>query len=173
MESKRSIVTDSFYRMVLSEDQAIDLLLSDRDITHCIMKDDVLCQIEKNKFILDVDSVFDPQYYIDSNNYHSYMSERWNIPEKYFDIDMKTYLLSLCDQQKEIDRVNMEYAMYEERGMVKILQFLVFLVEYLRENCYIWGVGRGSSVASYCLFLIGVHKIDSIKYDLDIKEFLK
>jgi len=34
-------------------------------------------------------------------------------------------------------------------------------------------VGRGSSVASYCLYLLGVHKINSLKFDLDIKEFLK
>ena len=35
------------------------------------------------------------------------------------------------------------------------------------------GVGRGSSVASYILYLIGVHRIDSIKYNLDWKEFLR
>jgi DNA polymerase III alpha subunit len=34
-------------------------------------------------------------------------------------------------------------------------------------------VGRGSSVASYVLFLIGVHKIDPIKYELPIEEFFK
>jgi DNA polymerase III alpha subunit len=43
----------------------------------------------------------------------------------------------------------------------------------MRENDIVWGVGRGSSVASYTLYLIGVHKIDSIKYELDINEFLK
>jgi DNA polymerase III alpha subunit len=37
----------------------------------------------------------------------------------------------------------------------------------------VWGVGRGSSVASYVLFLIGVHRIDSMKYNLDYKEFLR
>jgi DNA polymerase III alpha subunit len=37
----------------------------------------------------------------------------------------------------------------------------------------LWGVGRGSSVASYCLYILGVHKVDSIKYELDIHEFLK
>jgi DNA polymerase III alpha subunit len=48
-----------------------------------------------------------------------------------------------------------------------------YLVDTLRKNNVVWGVGRGSSVASYILYLIGVHKVDSIKYNLDINEFLK
>jgi DNA polymerase III alpha subunit len=46
-------------------------------------------------------------------------------------------------------------------------------VETMRVNNIVWGVGRGSSVASYVLYLIGVHKIDSMYYDLDIEEFLR
>jgi DNA polymerase III alpha subunit len=54
-----------------------------------------------------------------------------------------------------------------------MLRLLFYLVDDFRERGVVWGVGRGSSVASYCLFLIGVHKIDAILYDLSIKEFLK
>jgi DNA polymerase III alpha subunit len=43
----------------------------------------------------------------------------------------------------------------------------------MHQNNVVWGVGRGSSVASYVLYLLGVHKIDSLKYNLDIHEFLK
>ena len=43
----------------------------------------------------------------------------------------------------------------------------------MRDNQVIWGVGRGSSVASYVLYLIGIHKIDSMYYDLPINEFLR
>ena len=43
----------------------------------------------------------------------------------------------------------------------------------MRKNNIVWGVGRGSSVSSYVLFLMGVHKVDSMKYNLDIKDFLK
>ena len=57
--------------------------------------------------------------------------------------------------------------------MITLLKYLKYLVDTMRENKIVWGVGRGSSVASYVLYLIGVHKIDSIKYELDIKEFLK
>jgi len=43
----------------------------------------------------------------------------------------------------------------------------------MRENGIVWGVGRGASVASYVLYLIGVHRINSIQYGLDWREFLR
>ena len=63
--------------------------------------------------------------------------------------------------------------MFEERKMMNVLRFLIYLVDTMRKNKIVWGVGRGSSVASYVLFLIGIHKVNSLKYNLDIKEFLK
>ena len=63
--------------------------------------------------------------------------------------------------------------MFEERKMMNVLRFLIYLVDSMRKNKIVWGVGRGSSVASYVLFLIGIHKVNSLKYNLDIKEFLK
>jgi len=48
-----------------------------------------------------------------------------------------------------------------------------YFVDTMQANNVVWGVGRGSSVASYVLYLIGVHKIDSIKYNLDWQEFLR
>ena len=41
------------------------------------------------------------------------------------------------------------------------------------EHQVIWGVGRGSSVASYVLYKLGVHRVDSMYYDLDPQEFLR
>jgi DNA polymerase III alpha subunit len=83
------------------------------------------------------------------------------------------HVISLCSTQAEIERVNKEYELFKERELDDVLRFFIYLVDYLRENSIVWGVGRGSSVASYILFLIGVHKIDSMRYSLDIKEFLK
>ena len=57
--------------------------------------------------------------------------------------------------------------------MMPLLQWLKYLVDTCRANNIVWGVGRGSSVSSFVLFLIGVHKIDSIKYDLDWRDFLR
>ena len=63
--------------------------------------------------------------------------------------------------------------MYQERNMFTLLKYLKYLVDTMRQNNIVWGVGRGSSVASFVLFLIGIHKINSLYYDLPIDEFLK
>ncbi len=57
--------------------------------------------------------------------------------------------------------------------MFDLLRYLVYLVDVMKQNQVIWGVGRGSSVASYVLYLLGVHRIDSMFYDLDVTEFLR
>jgi DNA polymerase III alpha subunit len=57
--------------------------------------------------------------------------------------------------------------------MFVLLQYLKYLVDTMRSNNILWGVGRGSSVASFVLFLIGIHRINSLYWDLSIDEFLK
>jgi len=97
----------------------------------------------------------------------------WRMPQEYKDLDIAEYVLNLCQQEQELQRVGQELLLYQERNLFNLLKYLKYLVDTLRQNNIVWGVGRGSSVASYVLFLIGVHKIDSIYYQLDIKEFLK
>ena len=63
--------------------------------------------------------------------------------------------------------------MFQERNLFNLLKYLKYLVDTMQSNKVIWGVGRGSSVASYVLYLLGVHKIDSMYYDLDPGEFLR
>ena len=58
------------------------------------------------------------------------------------------------------------------RNLFPVLKVLIYIIDTMRKNNLVWGIGRGSSVASYVLYLIGVHKVDS-KYNLDIKEFPK
>ena len=63
--------------------------------------------------------------------------------------------------------------LYQERDLFNLLRYLVYLVDIMKDNHIIWGVGRGSSVASYVLYLLEIHKVDSMYYDLDINEFLR
>jgi DNA polymerase III alpha subunit len=81
--------------------------------------------------------------------------------------------LEKCNNEEERDRVLIEYKLFEEKGFLKVLQFLIYFVDKLRANDVVWGVGRGSSVSSFCLFLIGVHKINPLLYNLDYREFLR
>ena len=72
-----------------------------------------------------------------------------------------------------IGRVEMELTEFKTRNLFPVLKVLIYIIDTMRKNNLVWGIGRGSSVASYVLYLIGVHKVDSLKYNLDIKEFLK
>jgi DNA polymerase III alpha subunit len=95
------------------------------------------------------------------------------MPQEYKDFDIAQYVLELCKTQEELQRVGQELLLYQDRNLFMLLRFMKYLVDTLRKNNIVWGVGRGSSVASYVLYLIGVHKINSLYYDLDIAEFLK
>jgi hypothetical protein len=97
----------------------------------------------------------------------------WLMPDGYKNIDIAEHVLSLCQTQAQLQRVGEELLLYQEHGLFDLLRYLKYLVDVMRENHVIWGVGRGSSVASYVLYLLGVHRIDSMFYDLDPREFLR
>ncbi len=96
----------------------------------------------------------------------------WFIPEDYYP-NLLEYLYGCCTTDEQRDRVSEELEAFIKHGMIDLLFVLKYIVDTLRNNNIVWGVGRGSSVASYVLYLIGVHKIDSIKYNLDWREFLR
>lgn len=97
----------------------------------------------------------------------------WLMPEEYQTFDIAKWLLDQCTHEEEIQRVGKELLMYQKRDLFMLLQYMKYLVDLMRENNIVWGVGRGSSVSSFVLFLIGIHRINSLHYDLDIEEFLK
>ena len=105
----------------------------------------------------------------------SRISKEFNIPQHYKELDVEKYIHDKLIQRDpdEIGRVEMELEMYKERGLFPVLQLLIWIVDTMRKHNLVWGVGRGSSVSSYLLYILGVHKVDSHKYRLDIKEFLK
>ena len=99
--------------------------------------------------------------------------DNWHMPESYYQINVLEWLLDKCQNDEEKMRVQMEYDLFEKKQFIRVLQFLIYFIDTLRANSMVWGVGRGSSVASFCLFLIGVHKINPMLYNLDITEFLR
>jgi DNA polymerase III alpha subunit len=109
---------------------------------------------------------------IDITAFDKANQSNWFMPENYCP-NLIEMLYSMCETQEQTDRVSLELELFIQHNMLDLLHYLKYLVDTMRNNKIVWGVGRGSSVASYCLFLIGIHKIDSIKYQLDIKEFLK
>lgn len=106
-------------------------------------------------------------------SWHRLNQSKWNMPYEYHELDIAQWLLNQCKTQEELQRVGEELLVYQERGLFSLLQYLKYLVDLMRDHGIIWGVGRGSSVSSYVLYLIGVHRIDSMYYDLDFNEFLR
>lgn len=107
-------------------------------------------------------SMFDARY-----------QRKWQMPDEYKELDIAAYVLGLCNSDHELQRVGEELLLFQERNLFDLLRYLKYLIDTLRKNNIVWGVGRGSSVSSYVLFLLGVHKINSIYYNLNIDEFLK
>lgn len=105
--------------------------------------------------------------------FDSVQQSKWNMPDDYKELDIAKWLLERCQTQEELQRVGKELLLYQERNLFDLLRQLKYVIDTWRSNNIVWGVGRGSSVASYVLYLLGVHKINSIYYDLDIEEFLR
>ena len=109
---------------------------------------------------------------LDVEEFDRINQQTWFIPDEYKNLDIKSYVLERTPDHA-IDRVNEELNLYDKYNIIDVLKVCIYIIDTLRKNNIVWGVGRGSSVASYVLYLIGVHKVDSIKYDLDINEFLR
>jgi len=105
--------------------------------------------------------------------FHWSQQQNWYMPDEYQQLDIAEHVLSLCQTQPELQRVGEELLLYQERELFNLLRYLKYFVDTMRANSVVWGLGRGSSVASYVLYLLGVHRINSMYYDLDIREFLK
>lgn len=104
---------------------------------------------------------------------HKHNQNEWFIPDEYLEINIYEFLINKCSNDIQKERVIYELEIYKKYNLENLLKFIIFLVDLMRDSDIVWGVGRGSSTCSYILFLIGIHKIDSLKYDLDFNEFLK
>lgn len=108
---------------------------------------------------------------------------KWNTPEEYREIDIYEYI-GMCIEVKAendpiylsepyIQRVKMELEEVKKLNFEPVIRHIIFLVDHFRTNKVVWGVGRGSSCASLILFLVGLNKIDPVKYDIPMNEFFK
>lgn len=166
---------DKYGQIVLNEDDLINLVLEGKSIPSNILVDFKI-DLETAALILN-----DVPEFINYNEVATESVEEfdhrcqsnWYMPDEYKNLDIAAHILNLCNSQAQLQRCGEELLLYQERNLFNLLRYLVFLVDTLREHNFIWGVGRGSSVSSYVLYLLGIHKIDSLFYDLDPKDFLR
>lgn len=132
-----------------------------------------------NKFnhwcsVFDVDMRINPadEINVPPTEFHKERQSEWLIPEEYKTFDLEGYLVGKCTTDEQLVRVAEELSVFATLGLYDVLRAVKYAVDTLDAKGITRGVGRGSSVASYCLYLLGVHMVDSMKYDLDFGEFL-
>ena len=166
--------SDIYGQHIFTEADLCLLYLQDplRTIKHAFVEkfinfDDIL-QLENTPELIEY---VDPKLTLeefDNNN----QSSR-HLPVEYLNMDIAKCVLDKCTTEAELQRAGEELIKFQDRDMFTLLKYLKYLVDTMRKHNIVWGVGRGSSVASFVLFLLEIHRINSLYYDLSIDEFLK
>ena len=169
--------TDHCGRIIFDEEDLVDMVMRGQPLADlnglivqpmidlesaAVMLDDIPKFIEYDKLAQETQEQFDHR-----------CRNTWFMPDKYKELDIAELVISQCTTPEQLQRCGEELLLYQERGLFNLLRYLVYVVDIMRDNHVIWGVGRGSSVSSYVLYLLGVHRIDSMYYDLDVSEFLR
>jgi DNA polymerase III alpha subunit len=170
--------TDHLGQMVYNQDDCVNMLMRGHSMQVDGMLVDATVDLETSALILEnVPKVvkYNPLALqaVTVEEFDHANQSNWLMPDQYKNLDIAEHVLNLCQSEAALQRVGEELLLYQARDLFDLLRYLKFLVDIIKQNNLIWGVGRGSSVASYVLYLLGVHRIDSIHYNLDIAEFLR
>lgn len=168
---------DAWGRVTINTEQAFEFLLQGGDLSEVFIEPDAECE-RYNRLCRENDKLAyllspPPEPTRSPEEEHAERAATWLIPEAIRSIDVREFLLSMCVTPEQSARVNEEMDLFEARGLIPVLRLMIHLVDRFREKGVVWGVGRGSSVASYCLYLIGINRIDPMRYGLEIGEFLR
>jgi DNA polymerase III alpha subunit len=171
--------TTPYSELVFDEDDLCDLIMQGHnllELEHVVL--DPEFAISKIVSVIDdVDALKTWTQPVNSTislaEFDANKQQQWFMPDEYKTLDIAQYVLSLCNSDEELQRCGHELLMFQERNMFDLLRYLKYLVNTMTNHQVIWGVGRGSSVASYVLYKLNVHRIDSLYYELDPTEFLR
>lgn len=167
---------DEYGRRLITEKEICDIIYTDPsvDISKIELADPSKhnLAIAKNYSELSVIRRLE-QLTVAPTEWHKTNQSNWWMPQEYKDLDIASWLLSRCEGEAELQRCGMELLQYAERGLLSLLCYMKYLVDTLKSNGVVWGVGRGSSVASFVLYKIGIHRINSLEHDLDFTEFMR
>lgn len=166
--------SDIYGQQILSESDLCDLYLRDPDriINNALIESPINLDVGLNLTNIPKLNPYTPQI-CTVDDFDLKNQSNWHMPNEYKELDIAKWLLDQCKEDYELQRVGDELLKFQELEMFPMLQYCKYLVDTMRKNKIVWGVGRGSSVASYSLYLIGIHRINSLHYDLSIDEFLK
>jgi DNA polymerase III alpha subunit len=102
----------------------------------------------------------------------------WKTPPPYAGMDIPDATRSLLHEKGLVSdqyrgRLEAELIHAEQMDMIDFIRCLMWITDTLRINGIPWGLGRGSSCASLIMFLLGVNKVDPVRYDIPMEEFYK
>lgn len=161
----------------MSSTRMADILLECKSIDH-IFPDEIDSNVKKFNLLADRN--------LQLKTTIAPLDKGFDIPDEYLNIDLKKYLysklldmvntddtLSDADIEQRISRINLELELFKQYDIENLLRSTIYMVDTFMKHDIVWGTGRGSSCASYSLYLIGIHEVDSIKYDLELSEFFR
>lgn len=160
---------------VMSSDQISNMMLKGADIPTGLCVDTITPELKQfNRLIPRANRI------LEKDSCRTPFDLSWNLPQEWLELDVYDHLAKQLKDQRvtgddlmqKIDRINDEMDLYEHHDLINFLRTLVYIVNTLLNSDVPWGVGRGSGVSSYVLYLIGVHDVDSVEYELDIHDFL-
>lgn len=170
---------NKFGELIFSENDVCDLLMQGHEVDSLkrlvidpsVNIEELVMHVDRPESLLTWTFPYNEETSVPEFHLSQQMS--WHMPDEYKQLDIAQHILNLCKSDAELQRCGAELLLYQERGLFDLLRYLKYLVDVMKENNVIWGVGRGSSVASYVLYKLGVHRIDSMYYNLDVAEFLR
>jgi DNA polymerase III alpha subunit len=167
-------MTDAYSRHEMSSWSVVEALLANPnvDLSQAVFSESSAYNhaVKSNYSEFELVEQFDDQ---DPVQFHLARQQHWHMPAQYQDLDIAAHVLSLCTTDEQLSRVAEELVLFQDQNLFELLKYLKYLTDVIHKNRIVCGVGRGSSVASYVLYLLGVHRIDSMRYGLDIREFLR
>lgn len=175
MQILANVISDIYGQLIYSEQDLCDIVMQGHDIAALrgVLVTDIDLGLLKQWIdpVPDLVQYQDPQ--ISVTEFDRQQQQHWLMPQSYHELDIAEHVLSMCNTAEELQRCGQELLLYQERGLFDLLRYLKYLVDVMQQNNIVWGVGRGSSVSSYVLYLLKIHKINSMYYDLDVGEFLR
>jgi len=170
------MIQNKFGEMIFNESDVCDLIMQGRSVTDFsgMIVDSTVDLAGMPDILNPVPNLLQQRLHnCTVPEFHRVQQENWHMPLEYKQLDIAQLVLGLCQTEAELQRCGEELLLYQERDLFNLLRYLKYLVDIMTQHQIIWGVGRGSSVASFVLYKLEVHRVDSLYYNLDITEFLR
>lgn len=145
----------------------------------------------KLRVLIETTEVAQFNQFVTSNNRIAEFAEEplelnfaWKLPPEFLALDIDRHVqtvfrerlpslaYSSAQEASALNRITEELREFRLRGMDDVLRTIIYVLHRFHETKQVWGVGRGSSCASYVLFLLGLHVVDAMKFDIALSEFL-